>query len=177
MKIIIFKLLTIIMAFGELSISAATSAEPGEIATNKIIGTTSDMAKHMTTYVFRLQPNQDLKKELKNFVESHSLRAGVMLTVVGSLSAINLRMAGGKECLNMSGDFEILSLTGTLSTDGNHLHLTVSDHTGKTLGGHLMDGCIVRTTAEIAILSIEDLSFKREKDDKTGYDELVIKYG
>jgi predicted DNA-binding protein with PD1-like motif len=57
------------------------------------------------------------------------------------------------------------------------LHLAVSDHTGKTLGGHLMDGCIVRTTAEIAILSIEDLSFKREKDDKTGYDELVVKSG
>lgn len=133
------------------------------------------MRTPMATYVFRLQPNQDLKKELKNFVQNNSIKAGVMLTVVGSLSAINLRMAGGKDCLKILGAFEILSLTGTLSTAGNHLHLSISDHTGKVLGGHLMDGCIVRTTAEIAILSLEDVSFEREKDETTGYDELVVK--
>ena len=38
-----------------------------------------------------------------------------------------------------------------------------------------MDGCIVRTTAEIAILALENLSFEREMDNKTGYDELVVK--
>ncbi len=50
----------------------------------------------MTAHVFRLQPAQDLKKEFKNFVQAHNLKAGVILSVVGSLSAINLRMAGGK---------------------------------------------------------------------------------
>lgn len=129
----------------------------------------------MTTHVFRLQPDQDLKKEFKHFVQTHNLKAGVILSVVGSLSAINLRMAGGKECLKISDDFEILSMTGTLSESGNHIHLAVSDRTGKTLGGHLMDGCIVRTTAEIAILAIENLSFEREMDNKTGYDELIVK--
>ncbi len=66
-------------------------------------------------------------------------------------------------------------MTSTLSKSGNHIHLAVSDCTGKTLGGHLMDGCIVRTTAEIAILALENLSFEREMDNKTGYDELVVK--
>lgn len=129
----------------------------------------------MLVHVFRLNPNQDLKKELKKFVNDHNIKAGVMLTVVGSLSEVNLRMAGGKDYLNIIGNFEILSLTGTLSIAGNHLHLAVSDHTGKTIGGHLMDGCIVRTTAEIAILPIKDFYFERENDSVTGYDELVIK--
>ncbi len=129
----------------------------------------------MTVHVFRLQSDQDIKREFKNFAQTHNLKAGVILSVVGSLSAINLRMAGGKDCLKISDNFEIVSMTGTLSKSGNHIHLAVSDCTGKTLGGHLMDGCIVRTTAEIAILAIENLFFEREMDNKTGYDELVVK--
>lgn len=129
----------------------------------------------MTVHVFRLLPNQDLKKELKNFVQIQNIKAGIILSVVGSLSAINLRTAGGKDSLNISGAFEILSMTGTLSESGNHVHLAISDCTGKTLGGHLMDGCIVRTTAEIAIMVLNHLSFEREFDDKTGYDELAVK--
>ena len=129
----------------------------------------------MTVHVFRLSPNQDLKKELKNFVQNQNIKAGVILSVVGSLSAINLRTAGGKDSLNISDAFEIVSMTGTLSESGNHVHLAISDRTGKTLGGHLMDGCIVRTTAEIAIMTLENLSFERELDDRTGYDEVVVK--
>ncbi|MEI7493037.1 MAG: PPC domain-containing DNA-binding protein [Alphaproteobacteria bacterium] len=128
----------------------------------------------MNVHVFRLLPNQDVKKELKNFVQINNIKAGVILSVVGSLSAINLRTAGGKDCLNISDAFEILSMTGTLSESGNHVHLAISDRTGKTLGGHLMDGCIVRTTAEIAIMTLKNLSFERELDDRTGYDELVV---
>lgn len=46
---------------------------------------------------------------------------------------------------------------------------------GKTLGGHVMDGCIVRTTLEIVLIDLPEMRFSREKDPKTGYEELVIK--
>lgn len=47
---------------------------------------------------------------------------------------------------------------------------------GTVIGGHLMKGCIIRTTAEITITEAIDLTFKREYDDSTGYDELSVYY-
>ena len=67
-----------------------------------------------------------------------------------------------------------LSLTGTFSTHGSHFHITVTDQNGKASGGHLKEGAIVRTTAEIVILEPEDVIFMRETDIQTGYKELKI---
>ena len=47
--------------------------------------------------------------------------------------------------------------------------------TGKTIGGHLSDGCIINTTCELIILELPNYTFTREMDDSTGYKELVIK--
>lgn len=71
--------------------------------------------------------------------------------------------------------FEIVSITGTLSTDGVHIHISVSDEEGNTIGGHLKDGCIINTTAEVCLLEFENIKFLREFDNNTGYKELIIK--
>jgi uncharacterized protein len=73
-----------------------------------------------------------------------------------------------------SGHFEIVSLTGTVSVNGSHLHISISDSTGKTIGGHLMEGCTIYTTAEIVILSSNEFIFKREKDGTTPWEELRV---
>ena len=63
---------------------------------------------------------------------------------------------------------------GTLSLDGCHIHISVSDESLQTYGGHLMPGCLVNTTAEIVILELGSYTFKRVEDDETGYKELMI---
>jgi predicted DNA-binding protein with PD1-like motif len=68
-----------------------------------------------------------------------------------------------------------VSLVGTLSTNGSHLHLAVSDSTGRTIGGHLLDGCRVYTTAEIVLAELPQLDFRRETDATFGYQELVVR--
>jgi predicted DNA-binding protein with PD1-like motif len=70
--------------------------------------------------------------------------------------------------------FEIVSLVGTLSTHGIHLHISISDKDGKTIGGHLEKGCLIYTTAEIVIGVSEDFIFVRTVDENTGYKELEI---
>ena len=70
---------------------------------------------------------------------------------------------------------EILSINGTVSVERIHLHITVSDENYKVYGGHLMDGSIVNTTAEIVIIDLEDYEFKKEFDKSTNYNELLIK--
>ena len=93
----------------------------------------------MRTIALRLRPGADLKAELLALAARERIPAGWMLTCVGSLSRVRLRLAGGTEHATWQGPFEIVALTGTLSQDGGHLHLAVADQQGRTIGGHLAE--------------------------------------
>ena len=127
-----------------------------------------------TPHAFRLKPGQDLKKGIDSIVTTNNIQAGWISTCVGSLTHYTIRFANQPNGSGDSGHFEIVSLTGTVSVNGSHLHISVSDSTGKTIGGHLMDGCIIYTTAEIVILSSDAFVFKREKDGTTPWEELQV---
>ena len=130
---------------------------------------------NLKTYALRLKPGDDLRQELLAFVQTNKLAAGTMLTCVGSLTVATLRLANQDGPTVYRGHFEIVSLVGTLSTNGSHLHLAVSDSTGRTIGGHLLDGCRVYTTAEIVLGELQGLDFTRETDATFGYKELVVR--
>src|SRR4051812_38053687 len=87
-------------------------------------------------YAIRLLPGQDLKREIMQLALSQQIKAGCILTCVGSLQAANLRFANQPEGTALSGKFEIVSLVGTFSDETAHLHLSISDSTGATIGGH-----------------------------------------
>ncbi len=129
----------------------------------------------MQTFSLRLRPGQDLKKELDAFVHQQRVEAGALLTCVGSLTDVTLRLANQEGPSVWQGHFEIVSLVGTLSTNGSHIHLAVSDSTGRTLGGHLLEGCKIYTTAEIVVGVMASITYTRELDPTFGYKELVIR--
>jgi hypothetical protein len=128
----------------------------------------------MKIFATRLKPNQDLKESLKSFVKQNNIQSGFILTAVGSLKQATLRFANRDNAQVFNERFEIVSLVGTLSIHGIHLHISLSDNNGKTIGGHLVDGCIIYTTAEIVIGVSEDFIFVRTVDETTGYKELEI---
>ena len=127
------------------------------------------------SHAFRLKPGQDLKQSIDSFVKAKNIQAGWIATCVGSLTEYNIRFANQEKGYSDKGHFEIVSLVGTLSVNGSHVHLSISDSTGKTIGGHLLEGCKVYTTAEIVISEAADLIFTREKDGSTPWEELQIK--
>jgi predicted DNA-binding protein with PD1-like motif len=129
---------------------------------------------NMRTYALRLKPKEDLKKEIIKFTETNNIAAGIILTCVGSLSNVNIRLADEDKSLSLGEKFEILSLTGTLSKDGVHMHISIANSEGRVVGGHLLDGCIIYTTAEIVIGEIEDMIFSRRYSSDTGFKELDI---
>ena len=129
----------------------------------------------MRTFAVRLRPGQDLRRELLAVAERERIQAGWVLTGVGSLSRATLRLAGAARHASLQGDLEIVALVGTLALAGSHLHLAVADDHGTTVGGHLADGCVVRTTAEVVVGADDRLRFDREPDPETGYDELVVR--
>lgn len=129
----------------------------------------------MHTLSFRLRPGQDLKEAIEQVVQKQRIEAGAMLTCVGSLTDVVLRFANQEGDTTYRGHFEIVSLVGTLSSNGSHLHLSISDSTGRTLGGHLLAGCKIYTTAEIVIGVMPGLTYTREPDPASGYRELVVR--
>lgn len=130
----------------------------------------------MKIFALRLNPGQDLREELENFVKNKNINSGFILTCVGSLKKAGLRMAKGKITEKFPGPFEIISMEGTLCSDGIHVHVCLSDKKGNCIGGHLKEGCIVFTTVELVIGASDEFEFGREVDKSTGFEELVVKY-
>ena len=128
----------------------------------------------MDTLAMRLRPHADLKKSLDAFADEHHLQAACVVTCVGSLRQAVLRFANQSQASTLEGKFEIVSLVGAFSEQGGHYHISISDGEGRMIGGHLMDGCLIYTTAEIVIGVLPSVRFLREPDSETGYDELAI---
>ncbi len=135
----------------------------------------NNMSNRDTVYAFRLKPGEDLQKGIEKVISQNAIKAGWINTCVGSLTDYNIRFANQPTTDSGTGHFEIVSLVGTLSLNGSHIHLSISDSTGKTIGGHLMPGCKVYTTAEIVITASDQFDFERAEDGTTPWKELQIK--
>lgn len=132
-------------------------------------------SKKLRIVAIRLRPGEDLRQRIEELVKARNIRAGFILTAVGSLRSASIRLADQNEPTTFAGKFEIVSLVGTMGQDGVHLHISIADNTGKTIGGHLVNGCVIYTTAEIVIGDAQGLTFSREQDQQTGYKELKIR--
>lgn len=161
---------------GAVLLSAAALAQtPAAMpASSAAPATVTAQPSRMHTLSLRLRPGQDLRQQLTALVAQQRLPAGAVLTCVGSLTQVTLRLANQEGPTVYRGHFEIVSLVGTLAESGSHLHLAVADSTGRTIGGHLLDGCLVFTTAELVLGVLDDVSFRREADPTFGYRELAV---
>ena len=125
-------------------------------------------------HIFRLTKGMDLKKSIVEYCKDNNIKAGIIGACVGCCYEIYFRLAGGKDFYHKIGDHEIVSVTGTISEDGVHIHVSFADIEGNVVGGHLSDGCYVGSTAEVAIIEVDNYKLTREFDEETGYKELVI---
>ncbi len=127
----------------------------------------------MNVSAVRLKPGDDLRASLLARCTEQGVEAACVLTCVGSLERAVVRFADASAGTVLTGKLEILTLSGTLSRHGAHLHICVADKNGRVRGGHLLDGSTVYTTAE-TVLGILPGVFRREFDPATGYPELVV---
>ena len=125
-------------------------------------------------HVLRLMPGNDLRLSVENFVKEYKIQAGWIVTCAGSLTSYSIRFANQNKSVNDSGHFEIVGLAGTVSVNGCHLHITIADDKGKTIGGHLMHGCKIYTTAEIVLVESGTYIFTRQIDETTSWRELQV---
>lgn len=129
----------------------------------------------MEYIVLRLKPNQDLHDELEKVVSEKKLDAACLLTCVGSLTTANIRYANQENGTVSKGHFEIVSLTGVMSRHGSHYHISIANKLGEVIGGHLLSGCKIYTTAELVLGIVPEHVLLRTMDPNTGYPELDIR--
>jgi predicted DNA-binding protein with PD1-like motif len=127
---------------------------------------------------FRLKEGQLLKEEIEKAAIEHNIGAGVLVSLVGGLRKITFRLStavpGEHQYRTVDGPLEIVGGTGTISKEGCHLHIVVTDTKGNAVGGHLKDGCPVFFTVEVVFLVFDDVEYHRVMDADTGYKELTI---
>jgi predicted DNA-binding protein with PD1-like motif len=128
----------------------------------------------MNALPLRIPALADLREVLAALPAQHGVDAAFVLQGIGSLSVARIRFAGAPDFTELRGDLEILTLGGSLSPDGPHLHIAVSDAAGRVTGGHMGPGCVVRTTAEVLVALLPGHRFSREHDPATGFKELFV---
>lgn len=128
----------------------------------------------MSLLPIRLSPGADLRRALEALPAHHGTDSAFVVVGMGSLVQANLRYADAPDASMLAGPLEILSVSGSLSAGGAHLHMSVSDASGRVVGGHLGYGSMVRTTAEVLLALLPQGTLRREHDEATGFKELVV---
>ncbi len=123
--------------------------------------------------VARIDKGEDILEQL----EVISKKENIKLASVSALGATNditvgvFHTAEKKYYANhFTGDMEIVSLTGTVSTMNGeyyaHLHMSAGDTEGHVVGGHL-NRAIISATCEM-VIDIIDGQVDREKNEEVG---------
>ena len=128
----------------------------------------------MKTICKRLRRGDDLLLSLEKLAQEEGLELAVILSAVGCVSRARVRDASGVTVREIGEDCEIVSVTGTVSRKRCHVHVSFSKEDLSTVGGHLMEGCIINTTCELVLGIVEGWTCGVEQDGETGYDEIVF---
>ena len=129
----------------------------------------------MIIHSIRLHRGDDLLLSIKQLASDQNIQAGIVLSAVGCILKGQLRDASGITVRAITEHCEIVSLTGTISANRCHLHISLSKEDLSTIGGHLQEGCIINTTCELIIGEIPGQAIDVEFDEETGYDELIFR--
>ncbi|MEE0797369.1 MAG: PPC domain-containing DNA-binding protein [Anaerovoracaceae bacterium] len=123
--------------------------------------------------VARIDRGEEILEKIKEIGISENIRLAHIsaLGAVGEVTVGVFKTGEKKYYANeFKGDFEITSLTGTITTkDGefySHLHMSVGDVEGRVYGGHL-NKAVVSATCEM-VIDIIDGAVERKFSDEIG---------
>ena len=102
----------------------------------------------------KLAPGSDLRLSLEALAQRDGI-SGFVLGVVGNLTTASFQCPGQAEPTVLEGDLEVITLNGTFSPEGVHLHLSLSDGACQVWGGHLEPGTIVQKGVDLLIGVLE----------------------
>ena len=104
----------------------------------------------MQSLPLTLNTGSDLYQSLETLARDQQF-TGFVLGVVGNLTRAAFQCPGRPEPTVLEGDLEVITLNGTLSPSGVHLHLSLSDGACQVWGGHLEPGTLVQKGVDLLI--------------------------
>lgn len=132
-----------------------------------------DYRKFGEAYLVRMDKGEEILTKLRELSEKEGIRLASVeaLGAVGDFTVGVFRTAEKQyHASRFTGDYEIVSLTGTVNTmDGGfycHLHMSAAGEDGRVVGGHL-NRAEISATCEM-ILRLIDGTVDRKKDPETG---------
>jgi hypothetical protein len=129
------------------------------------------------TYIVRIDRGEEILEQVKAL----SLKENIKLASVQALGAVNDFTVGvfkpavkKYDANSFQGNYEIVSLTGTINTMNGefypHLHMSAGDETGKVVGGHL-NRAVVSAVCEMVVTVIPG-TVDREFSEEIGLNVL-----
>lgn len=130
-----------------------------------------DYRKFEQTIIARIDKGEEILEQLKEIALKENIVL-VSISALGALSEFTVGVFDTKEkkyyANDFSGNYEIVSLTGTVSTMNGqyyaHLHMGAGDREGKVFGGHL-NKAIVGATCEMVIQIINGKAERKFSED------------
>lgn len=126
----------------------------------------------MKEFAIRLERGADLKASIEEICIKNGFNTAIVLSAVGCVYKAKFRRAKATSYFEKEEDYEIVSMTGTICQGSAHLHISLADDSGATVGGHLEEGCLINTTCELVLGVLQEYESKRVFDENTGYDEI-----
>ena len=128
-------------------------------------------------YILRIDKGEEILQNLKEFCIMKNIKLGI----VSGIGAVNKLIIGYFETgtrqyqqREFVGNYEIASLIGNISTMNDevyfHVHISLSDSTYNTFGGHL-NSATVSSTCEV-VIDVMDGEFRRTYDKGIGLNLL-----
>lgn len=111
----------------------------------------------MEALPLHLEPGADVRRSLEGLAQQRQA-TGFVLSVVGNLSQAAFQCPGRSGPTLLQGELEIITLQGTLSPHGVHLHLSLSDPDCQVWGGHLEPGTLVLKGADLLVGLLDAVS-------------------
>ena len=129
--------------------------------------------KFNNTIVARIDKGEEILDKIKEIANKENIK----LANINALGATNVFTVGVFKTdekkyysNNFTGDFEIVSLTGTINTMNgefySHIHMSAGNDKGEVFGGHL-NRAIVSATCEM-VINIIDGTVDRVFNDEIG---------
>jgi len=132
-----------------------------------------DYRKFNNTLVVRIDKGEEILEKIKEIAVKENIKLA-NINALGAVGDFTVGVFKTKEkkyySNSFTGDFEIVSLTGTINTMNgefySHLHMSAGDSQGKVFGGHL-NRAVVSATCEM-VINIIDGQVDRFFDEEIG---------
>ena len=105
--------------------------------------------------IVSMGPGDLLLEGIRQAAKATGIHTGAVISGLGSLTRANLSLLGQK--VEMEQKLEIMQFNGVIAAGEPHIHITLADASGRFHGGHVNDGCMINTVAELTIQRLPGL--------------------